>query len=194
MTISQEPPACNWNLEVPPSYMNVRNIIHFKTVRMPSHAKISILSRRSFLIAASAAAGLAPLLAHAETMQSTPARSQKFTDAFAKLTHGATPIENKMNVELPELAENGNFVPITISVESPMTDANYVKAIHLLSTQNPRAAVATFHLTPINAVAYVRSRMRLAKTQDVVTLAELSTGELLMATTWVKVTIGGCGD
>jgi sulfur-oxidizing protein SoxY len=175
--------------------MNVRNIIHFKTVRMPDHAKISILSRRSFLIAASAAAGLAPLLVHAETMQSTPlTHSKKFTEAFAKLTHGATPVEDKMNVELPQLAENGNFVPITISVESPMTDANYVKAIHLLSTQNPRAHVATFHLTPINAVAYVRARMRLAKTQDVVTLAELSTGELLMATTWVKVTIGGCGD
>jgi len=175
--------------------MSGRNIIHFKTVRMPEHAKISILNRRSFLIAASAAAGLAPLLAHAETMQSTPlARSKEFDEAFAKFTHGATPTEDRINVELPELAENGNFVPITITVDSPMTEADYVKAIHLLSTQNPRATVATFHLTPINAVAYVRGRMRLAKTQDVVTLAELSTGELLMATTWVKVVIGGCGD
>lgn len=162
---------------------------------MPEQTKISILTRRSFLIAASAAAGLAPLLAYAEAKDSaTPARSKKFADAFAKFTNGATPVEHKIHVELPELAENGNFVPITISVDSPMTASDYVKAIHLLSTQNPRAAVATFHLTPINAVARIQSRMRLAKTQDVVTLAELSTGELLMATTWVKVVIGGCGD
>ncbi|HEY8194887.1 MAG TPA: thiosulfate oxidation carrier protein SoxY, partial [Hyphomicrobium sp.] len=89
---------------------------------------------------------------------------------------------------------NGNFVPITIVVESPMTDADHVKAIHLLSTANPVAHVATFRLSPINAVARVQSRMRLAKTQDVVTLAELSTGQMLIATTFVKVTIGGCAD
>ena len=162
---------------------------------MRDDIKIAILNRRSFLVSAAAAAGLTPLLAYADSSGSlTLERSKKFDDAIAKLLGGATAIEGKLAVDLPELAENGNFVPITIVVDSPMTDTDYVKAIHLLSTANPVAHVATFRLSPINAVARVQSRMRLAKTQDVVTLAELSTGQMLIATTLVKVTIGGCGD
>jgi sulfur-oxidizing protein SoxY len=162
---------------------------------MRDDIKISIFNRRAFLVSATAAAGLIPLLAYAESSGSlTLERSKKFDDVFAKLSGGATPIEGKITVDLPEVAENGNFVPITIVVESPMTDADHVKAIHLLSTANPVAHVATFRLSPINAVARVQSRMRLAKTQDVVTLAELSTGQMLIATTFVKVTIGGCAD
>ena len=79
-------------------------------------------------------------------------------------------------------------------VDSPMTDADHVKAIHNVSNANPVAHVETIHLSPINAVARVQSRMRLAKTQDVIILAVLSNGEILMSTTTVKVTIGGCGD
>jgi sulfur-oxidizing protein SoxY len=162
---------------------------------MREHAKISILNRRSFLISATAAAGLTPLLVHAASEEpETPDHSKKFEDAFANLTHGATPAQEKITVDLPELAENGNFVPITIAVDNPMTDADHVTAIHLLSTQNPVARVATFRLSPLNAVARVQSRMRLAKTQDVVVLAALSTGQMLVSTTRVKVTIGGCGD
>ncbi len=81
-----------------------------------------------------------------------------------------------------------------MTVDSPMTDADHVKAIHIVSTANPVALVATFHLSPVNAIARVQSRMRLAKTQDVIVLAELSNGRLLMSTTKVGVTIGGCGD
>jgi len=158
-------------------------------------SKISIVNRRSFLVSAAAVAGLTPLLVHAATTSSlTLDRSPKFEEDFAKLVGGATPVEGKITVDLPEIAENGNFVPITISVDSPMTDADYVRAIHLLSTANPVAHVATFRLSPLNAVARVQSRMRLAKTQDVVTLAELSSGQMLIATTLVKVTIGGCAS
>ena len=157
-------------------------------------AGISIISRRTFVVSAIAAAGLTPLLVYAQTSGSmTLERSQKFQDEFAKLIGGATPVKDKITVDLPELAENGNFVPITISVDSPMTDADHVTAIHILATANPVALIATFHLSPINAVARVQSRMRLAKTEDVVTLAKLSSGAMLIATTLVKVTIGGCG-
>ncbi len=104
------------------------------------------------------------------------------------------PIEGKITVELPEIAENGNFVPLTITVDSPMTADDYVRKIHLLSTNNPVARVATFHLSPINAVARVQSRMRLSKTQDVVVVAEMSNGDMAIATSLVKVTIGGCGS
>jgi sulfur-oxidizing protein SoxY len=163
--------------------------------KMPERAKISVLSRRSLLISTTAAAALSPLLAYAASGDTqTPERSKEFEEAFASLTGGAKPVAHDIAVDLPELADNGNFVPITITVESPMTDADHVKTIHILSTLNPRAHVATFQLSPINAVARIQSRMRLAKTQDVVVLAELSTGEMLMSTTHVKVTIGGCGD
>jgi sulfur-oxidizing protein SoxY len=154
---------------------------------------ISILSRRAFVVAGAAAIGLAPMIAQAENAQSSFIPSQEFKDDFARIVGSAKPIVGKISVDLPETADNGNFVPITIAVESPMTEADHVAAIHLLSTANPRAHVATFHLSPVNAVARVQSRMRLAKTQDVIVLAALSNGDMLISTTRVGVTIGGCG-
>jgi sulfur-oxidizing protein SoxY len=162
--------------------------------RVRDRIDIAVLSRRSFVVAGAAAAGFVPLLARAEDPASAALeRSQGFKDDFARIVGSATAIDGKIAVDLPETADNGNFVPITIAVDSPMTDADHVKAIHLLSTANPVAHVATFHLSPLNAVARVQSRMRLAKTQDVIVLAELSGGEMLISTTLVKVTIGGCG-
>lgn len=161
---------------------------------MRDQARITQFDRRQFLLSATAAAGLLPLITKAAHGETALERSRQFEETFAKLTHGVTPVSDKIVVDLPELADNGNFVPITMTVASPMTDADYVKAIHIVSTANPVALVATFHLSPVNAVARVQSRMRLAKTQDVIVLAELSSGEMLMSTTKVGVTIGGCGD
>ncbi len=103
-------------------------------------------------------------------------------------------LDGPLTIELPELAENGNVVPYTLAVESPMTDADYVRTLHLLSSANPQAAVAKFHLIPATGKASVSGRMRLAKTQDVVAVAELFTGQLLVAVRKVEVTIGGCGN
>ena len=80
---------------------------------------------------------------------------------------------------MPEIAENGNTVPFTISVDSPMTDKDYVKAVHVISTGNPQPGVATFRFTPQSGKAAAASRMRLAETQDVIALAELSDGKFL---------------
>jgi sulfur-oxidizing protein SoxY len=96
-------------------------------------------------------------------------------------------------MDLPVNVENGDYVPVALSVASPMTPENHVKAIHLLSTANPRADVATFHFTLLSGKARVTSRMRLAKTQQVVAIAELSDGTFLMSTRLVDVKIGGCG-
>ncbi|MFT3730932.1 MAG: thiosulfate oxidation carrier protein SoxY [Hyphomicrobium sp.] len=162
---------------------------------MNDRADISILSRRTFIVAGAAGAVLAPWAARADGGAAAEpfAPSQEFKDDFARIVGAATPVASKVSVDLPETADNGNFVPITISVDSPMTEADHVKAIYLLSTANPHAHVATFHLSPVNAIARVQSRMRLAKTQDVIVLAELSTGAFLISTTRVGVTIGGCG-
>jgi sulfur-oxidizing protein SoxY len=153
------------------------------------------LSRRSFIASAAASLCLPACLARAEApAAATMERSPQFQEAFTALVKGATPVEGKIAIDLPEIAENGNFVPVTVQVDSPMTADDHVTAIHVLSTGNPVARVATFHLTPINAVARVQSRMRLARTQDVVILAELSNGSLAIATALVKVTIGGCAS
>jgi sulfur-oxidizing protein SoxY len=162
---------------------------------LQDRTNIAVVSRRAFVVAGAAAVGFAPFLARADdqTVPVTFAPSQEFKDDFARIVGGATPVDGKISVDLPDTADNGNFVPITVAVDNPMTDADHVKAIHLLSTANPHAHVATFHLSPINAVARVQSRMRLAKTQDVIVLATLSNGDVLVSTTRVKVTIGGCG-
>lgn len=155
-------------------------------------------NRRSFIITAAAAgACLAPLLKAAGAL-AQPAdiapfeRTPLFETELKKLLAGAVPTDGKITVDLPEMAENGNFVPITMSVDSPMTDADHVRAIHILSSGNPVAHVATFRLSPLNGRARVQSRMRLARSQDVVVLAELSNGEITMSTMTVKVTLGGC--
>lgn len=162
---------------------------------MSEALKIAVLTRRAFITAGAAALALAQALPRlAMAADATPERTEQFKEAFAKVIGAASPLEGKITVDLPEIAENGNFVPVSIAIDSPMTDADYVKTIHLMSTGNPWPNVATFHLTPLNGVAKVASRMRLARTQDVIVLAETSANQMLIATTLVKVTIGGCAN
>lgn len=116
-----------------------------------------------------------------------------YAEAFGRIVGSGTPIEGRMTIELPEDAENGNIVPYKIAVESPMTEADHIVRVHLLSTQNPQASVATFHFTPLSGQAAVSGRMRLAKTQEVVAVALTADNTLLIARTTVNVGIGGCG-
>lgn len=169
-------------------------LMGFWTLRMREMMTLSQLNRRTFLVSGlSALAAFRTTLALAEdAAPSQLERSKSFNEVFAALTNGAKPADGMIVLDLPEIAENGNFVPVTITIDSPMTEADHVTAIHLLSTANPVAKVATFKLSAVNGVARVQSRMRLAKTQDVVVLAQLSTGAIAMAMQTVKVTIGGC--
>jgi sulfur-oxidizing protein SoxY len=120
----------------------------------------------------------------------TPEAVQKL---MAELTGGKTPAEGKVKIEMPQIAENGNAVPVTVSVDSPMTDADHVKWVHIVAEANPDPSVAAFTFTPASGKAQVSTRMRLARTQNVVALAGLSDGSVHIAKTEVKVTIGGCG-
>jgi sulfur-oxidizing protein SoxY len=119
--------------------------------------------------------------------------SAEFTAAFDTLVGQANPQSGGLSLDLPESVENGDYVPVALAVDSPMTAENYVKALHILSTANPRAAVATFRFTLLSGKAQVTSRMRLAKTQDVVAVAELSDGRILVTRRKVSVKVGGCG-
>nr|VFK37201.1 MAG: thiosulfate-binding protein SoxY [Candidatus Kentron sp. SD]VFK41482.1 MAG: thiosulfate-binding protein SoxY [Candidatus Kentron sp. SD]VFK78490.1 MAG: thiosulfate-binding protein SoxY [Candidatus Kentron sp. SD] len=149
-------------------------------------------SRRDFL--ALLGAGGVTLLSSALFPRRSFATVAETLEAIEKLTGGKTPIEGKISFEeLPKIAENGNTVPFTISVESPMTDQDYVKAIHVLAEENPKPDVVTFRLTPQSGKAWVKARMRLAKTQNVVAVAEMSDGAMYITKQKIKVTIGGCG-
>jgi sulfur-oxidizing protein SoxY len=157
---------------------------------MQLHMEKSVLDRRAFLLGASAAAVLAPFLAGEASAQ----EPKSWEEALKKILGDAQPVTNgRMVLDVPEIAENGNMVPFTVTVESPMTDKDYVRTIHVLATANPQPSVATFRLTPLSGRASVASRMRLARTQDVIGVAELSDGRILMTRKPVKVTIGGCG-
>lgn len=114
-------------------------------------------------------------------------------DLINKFTGGAKPTEGKVRLDVPEIAENGNTVPVTVSVESPMTAASYVKEILVVADGNPRAGVASFKFSPDVSVAEANVRIRLAETQNVIVVAKMSDGAYLMAAKQVKVTIGGCG-
>jgi sulfur-oxidizing protein SoxY len=146
-------------------------------------------NRREFAIGAAAAVA-AVLPPSTVLAQDQP---QAWELAVRKILGEAKPIDGKITVEMPEIAENGNTVPFSIAVDSPMTDKDHVKAIHIVATANPQPGVATFRLSPLSGKAAVASRMRLQRTQDVVAIAELSDGRFLMAKRAVKVTIGGCG-
>jgi len=93
----------------------------------------------------------------------------------------------------PEIAENGNSVPISVTVDSPMTDDNFVESVTIFAEGNPLPEVATFNFTPASGEASASTRMRLAKTQNVVAVAKMSDGSVFSDTRNVKVTIGGCG-
>jgi len=99
----------------------------------------------------------------------------------------------KIKLELPSIAENGLVVPLSFEVESPMTEKDYVKAVHILAEGNPNPTIAAFQFTPLAPKAAAAIRIRLAQTQNIVAVAELSNGELYTTKREVKVTIGGCG-
>jgi sulfur-oxidizing protein SoxY len=101
--------------------------------------------------------------------------------------------DGKITIDAPQIAENGLLVPVSIEVDSPMTDADYVKAVHVFADGNPLPGVVTYRFAPACGKASAAFRMRLAQTQNIVCVAEMSNGALHMAKTEVKVTIGGCG-
>ena len=114
-------------------------------------------------------------------------------DVIKEFTGGKKPVEGKVKLDLPEIAENGNTVPMTVSVDSPMTEQSYVTDVVVIAPENPRAKVVTFHFSPASGVAEANTRIRLASTQDVIAIAKMNDGSFYMASKQVKVTVGGCG-
>ena len=149
------------------------------------------MKRRTFLAASLLAAGAA------RAQSSTPRAFQPVHDVrplLDELAGGAKAERGGIAIELPQIAENGNSVPMRIKVESPMTEANHVERIHLIAERNPRPLVATFHFGPAAGRAEVATRVRLAGTQTVRVLAALSGGRYRLQEQEVLVTSAACLD
>lgn len=114
-------------------------------------------------------------------------------DVIAKVLAGRKPVGAGLKLDVPSIAENGLVVPLNVEAESPMTAADHITDMHIIAEGNPVPLVATFRFTPQSGRAAASTRIRLAQTQNIVAIAETSSGELRMAKSEVKVTIGGCG-
>src|SRR5512144_222590 len=144
-------------------------------------------SRREFLLTA-AGIGLGSVVA-LRPAGATPAAMQ---DAIGKVVGGARVNPGKVKLEVPPLSENGNTVPLAVRVESPMTEADHVRAIHVFTEKNPQPDVVSFHLGPRAGRASVATRIRLADTQTVVAICELSDGSFWSDRADVVVTLAAC--
>jgi sulfur-oxidizing protein SoxY len=138
--------------------------------------------------------GLAGALAGAAWFVVRPASAtpQALREAVAAFTGGGVPREGRVKLDLAELVENGNAVPVTVSVQSPMTEADHVRRIALFTEHNPEPGVAVFHLSPRNGRAVVSTRMRLATSQQVLVLAQMSDGSFWQTAMDVVVTLAAC--
>ena len=146
-------------------------------------------SRRAVLALGAGTAALAVI----GEMRPAAATPQEAAETIAKFTGGKTAERGKITIDLPEIAENGNTVPLAVTVESPMTADDHVSEIIVVSEGNPRPGLATFHLSPLSGRAEAATRIRLAETQNIVVVAKTSKGQFFTAQKPVKVTIGGCG-
>lgn len=148
-------------------------------------------SRREFLLAAGGVAagiGLGSAVL-ARPARATPAAMQ---EAIRKVVGSARVNTGKVKLDVPPLVENGHTVPLAISVESPMSEADHVRAIHVFTEKNPQPDVVSFRLGPRAGRASVATRIRLADTQTVVAISELSDGSFWSARAAVVVTLAAC--
>jgi sulfur-oxidizing protein SoxY len=154
---------------------------------------MQVTRRQALGLSLGLSAGALAIVALGPGLNAARADEAATDKSLMEFTGGKTPEMGKITLNAPEIAENGNTVPISVSVDSEMTESSYVESVTLLADGNPNPAVATFHFSPMSGEATATTRMRLAKTQNVVAIAKMSDGSVFMDKKQVKVTIGGCG-
>ncbi|HEX5509811.1 MAG TPA: thiosulfate oxidation carrier protein SoxY [Pseudolabrys sp.] len=147
------------------------------------------ISRRRALALGAGSAAVAAL-AWSGNAKATP---KDAAEAIAKFTGDKTAEKGKISIELPEIAENGNTVPLKVSVDAPMQADNYVSDILVIADGNPLPRVVTFRFTPMSGKAVASTRIRLATTENIIAVAKTTGGQVFTGQKLVKVTIGGCG-
>lgn len=148
-------------------------------------------SRRAFLTVASAGAAVAALPS-AVRAQMTRTPLNNMPDAISKLVGTKAINKGRVTLGVPPLVENGHLVPLSVSVESAMTEADYVKAIHVFTERNPLPEMVTFRLGPRAGRARVATRVRMADTQNVIAIAEMSDGSFWSDSVFMIVTLAAC--
>ena len=148
-------------------------------------------SRREFL---KTAGGVAAGLGLGSVVAVTPARATpaEMQAAIRTVVGSARITPGKVKLDLPPLIENGNAVPLTVTVDSPMTEAQHVRAVHVFTEKNPQPNVASFRLGPRAGRAKVATRVRLADSQNVIAICELSDGTFWSDTASIVVTLAAC--
>jgi len=149
-------------------------------------------TRRHFLTLAGGAAtiGAIPVV----SLRPAGATPESMAAAIRNVVGTATVQTGRVKLDIPPLVENGNTVPMTVSVTSPMTSSDYVKSIHVFNEKNPQPNLGNFYLTPRAGRAQVSTRIRLADTQKITAIARLSDGSLWSVSTEVVVTLAACTE
>jgi len=148
-------------------------------------------TRREFLVLACGSLAASEL--HAQLDPNIQAKRKAALEAAVSKVVGDAPVrQGKVKLDVPPLIDNGNTVPITVTVDSPMTAASYVKTIHIFTEKNPQPYVITAHLGPRAGRATVSTRGRIADTGRVIAVAELSDGSFWSDTVSVVVTLSAC--
>jgi sulfur-oxidizing protein SoxY len=145
-------------------------------------------TRREFLALAGSAAMLAVTV---RPLEATPA---SMAAAIRNVVGGEPVKTGKVKLDIPPLVENGNTVPMTVSVASPMAPEDHVKSIHVFNEKNPQPNIGNFHLSPQAGRAQISTRIRLADSQKVVAIARLSDGTFWSASVDVVVTLAACTE
>jgi sulfur-oxidizing protein SoxY len=146
-------------------------------------------TRRRFLLESAAVAGGVGLGLSIKPAAATP---ETMRAAIKRVVGEGELRKGKVKLDLPPLVENGNVVALTVSVDSPMTETDYVKAIHVVNERNPQPNVITAYLGPRAGRATLSTRIRLADTQNITAIAELSDGSFWSDTVNVIVTLAAC--
>jgi sulfur-oxidizing protein SoxY len=149
-------------------------------------------NRRQFIRLAGSAAMLsaAPLT----TMRPAEATPAMLAAAIRTVTGAAVVHAGKVKLEVPPLVENGNTVPLTVSVASPMTRDDHVRSIHVFNEKNPQPNIGNFYLGPQAGRAQISTRIRLADSQKIVAIAHLSDGSFWSESADVVVTLAACTE
>jgi sulfur-oxidizing protein SoxY len=149
-------------------------------------------TRREFLVLTAATLAV-PTAAKAQLDPNLAAkRKAAFQEALHRVVGDARVRRGRVKLTLPPLIDNGNSVPLSVSVESPMTEADHVATIHVLTEKNPLPDVVSVHLGPRAGRANVATRVRLADTQTVTAIAQMSDGSFWSDGAEVVVTLSAC--
>jgi sulfur-oxidizing protein SoxY len=150
--------------------------------------ELDVSTRRQFLgLAGGVALGIV-------TLRPAEATSATLASAIRNVVGAAVVKTGKVKLDIPPLVENGNTVPMTVSVTSPMTPDDYVKSIHVFNEKNPQPNVGNFYLGPRAGRAQVSTRIRLADSQKIVAIAQLSDGSFWQTSIDVVVTLAACTE